>query len=189
MFLGLHNHLRLKAQRFVALGDLDQRGRAKVKAEVKPGTALVKSPITGRDCVFYSLDVAEWQNGTKTPLIKETSSSSFRMEDTTGSVTVNPRQAELLLRKRLIRGHSSDYLGQHRALLLRHRLGMLDEYGELRSLTFRETVVAPGDTIIALGEIRMEADPRGVASSYRDQPMGPVLGSGARFALLLSDAK
>lgn len=178
--------MRLNAQRNTALGDLGERGHAKVRAVVKPGTTLLKGPLTGRDCVFYFLDIAEWQNGTKTPLLEEASSATFRMDDSTGSVMVDPSEAQLHIRSRLLRGHSSGYFVQHRDLLRRHGLGMLDEFGELRSLTFRETVIAPGDEITALGVIRFEADPHGVAS-YREQPTKRVLGGEKRHPLLLSD--
>jgi hypothetical protein len=179
--------MRLKAQRSCALGALRESGQAKVRAEVRPGAEILKSPLTGRECVFYFVDVAEWNNGSKTPLLEEASTTRFRMDDSTGSVLVDPSQAKLLLRARRVRGHSSDYLGQHRTLLRRHGLGMVDDYGELRSLAFCETIVAPGDQITALGSIRFVADPQGMAS-YREQPQSRILGSEPRLPLLLSDA-
>lgn len=179
--------MRLKAQRSRALGDLREAGRAKVTGKVSPGTRLLKAPLTGRECVFYSLDVSEWQNGSKTPLLSETSTSAFYVDDSTGTIAMDPAQADVYLPATMVHGHSSDYLGQHRTLLKRHDYGMVDEYGELRSLAFRETIIAPGDRITALGTVRYEVDPVGTAS-YREQPQKRVLGADAKQPLLLSYA-
>lgn len=182
--------MRLNAQRSSRLGDLSSepggRGRTKVKGKAGPGKRILKAPLTGRSCVFYSLEVGEWFNGTKTPLLEEKSDASFRIDDSTGSALIDPTGAETYLRQSLVQGHSSDYLSEHRTLLERHGYGMVDEWGELRSLAFRETIVAPGDTIIALGNVRYEADPKG-AAGYREQPQQPVLSSEADHPLLLSD--
>ena len=178
--------MRLRAQRSRALGDLSEKGRAKIKGHVRPGNQLLKAPLTGRDCVFYALDVAEWFNGTKTPLIEEVSKAQFYLDDTTGSIAADPSEVDFVLQSRLVRGHSSDYLGVHRALLKRHGYGMLDEYGELRSLSFHERIIAPGDEITALGSIRYESDPQG-AAGYREQPRKRILGADSKHALLLSD--
>jgi hypothetical protein len=181
--------MRLNAQRSSRLGDFSSetraQGRVKVKGKAGPGKHILKAPLSGRSCVFYSVDVGEWFNGTKTPLLEEKSDAAFRIDDSTGTALVDPSGAETYLRQSLVQGHSSDYLSEHRTLLKRHGFGMVDEYGELRSLAFRETIIAPGDTIIALGSIRYEADPNGIAS-YREQPQQPVLGSEANQPLLLS---
>lgn len=186
MFAEFRHRLRLKSQRHCSLGELGERGRAKVTGHVRPGTKLLKAPLTGRECVFYALDVAEWLNGTKTPLIEEASTALFHVDDTTGNIAMDPSRVDLVLPSSLVRGHSSDYLAAHRALLKRHGYGMLDEFGELRSLTFHERIIAPGDKITALGSIRYESDPQGSAG-YREQPRKHVLGADAKHALLLSD--
>ena len=178
--------MRLNSQRTCALGELGESGRAKIKAQVHPGGRLLKAPLTGRECVFYDLDVAEWLNGTKTPLLEESSTELFYVDDGTGKVAVDPSRVEISLPSSLVRGHSSEYPEAHRALLKRHGYGMVDWYGELRSLAFRERVVAPGDTITALGSIRYESDPHGSAG-YREQPRKRILGADAKHALLLSD--
>jgi hypothetical protein len=179
--------MRLKAHPSCALRNLGDNGRAKITGQVRPGSRLLQAPLTGRPCVFYSLDVSEWFNGSKTPLLEEASKAIFFVDDSTGKIAIDPVKVEVYLPATLMHGHSSDYLSEHRTLLKRHGFGMLDEYGELRSLTFRETIVAPGHTITALGSVRYESDPTGSAS-YREQARIRVLGSDAKQPLLLSYA-
>ena len=187
MLAGLRQRFRLNATPASELGSLSLRGRAKVRGAAEPHNALLEAPITGRPCVFYHLDVSEWSNGTKTPLLVQSSHELFRLVDATGSALVDPEEVELGLRSGLVHGHSSMYLAQHRALLKGHGMGMLDDYGELRSLSFRETIIPPGSKICAMGTIRHEADPSG-AASYREQPTQIILGSDAEFPLLLRDS-
>ncbi len=118
---------------------------------------------------------------------KRSARAPFYVDDTTGKITMDPTKVEVFLPETLVHGHSSDYLSEHRTLLKRHGFTMVDDYGELRSLSFRETIIAPGDTITALGAVRFEVDPGG-AATYREQPRKRVLGSDATHALLLSYA-
>lgn len=185
MLSAIRHRFRLNAKPACQLGSLKVRGRAKVIGSVTPSAQLLRAPITGRSCVFYWLWLEEWFNGSKTPLLEEQSSELFRIEDATGSALVDPARVELNLRGGTQRGHSSEHLEAHRAVLARHGFGMVDEYGELRSMAFREIIVSPGARLCALGSIRQEADPAGTAS-YREQPTRFVLGSDAEFKLLLS---
>lgn len=185
MLAAIRHRFRLNAKPPCPLGSLKLRGRAKVVGTVGPGEHLLSAPITGRSCVFYWLWIEEWFNGGKTPLLNEHSKELFRIADATGSAFIDPAQVELNVRGGMQRGHSSEYLDAHRSLLKRHGLGMVDDYGELRSMSFREIIVSPGQGLCALGSIRQEADPTGTAS-YREQPTRLVLGSDAKFKLLLS---
>ncbi len=110
------------------------------------------------------------------------STELFRIEDETGGALIDPSNAQCLLRASRVQGHSGDSLSEHRALLSRLGYTMLDDYGELRSLAFVETIIAPDTQICALSH---QADPSGTAS-YREQPQQTVISPAGETALLLS---
>ena len=184
MFAGFRYRWRLKGKGLSSLGGVAVGERVKIAGRVESEQKLLKAPITGRACVFYQVEIGEWFNGSKTPLLSEASPERFALRDSTGLALIDPMRADVYLRPSLITGHSGDFYLQHRALLRRHGYGMVDEYGELRSLAFRETIIAPDETITALGEVREEVDPAG-ATSYRELAHRSVLGSGKRDSLLL----
>ncbi len=185
MFSRFRQRRRIKTLRPTPIGKLGDAGETAVKAKVRQAGALLKSPLTGRSCVFYSVDLSEWQNGTKTPFLHTTSFAPFYLEDDTGRILVDPsNKVDCELRRKRKEGHSSDYPSEMRGLVLRNELGMLDEYGELRSLSFREFIVVPGDTITALGILRYVIDPEGTGS-YREPPRERVLGGDSTHRLLL----
>lgn len=187
MFAGIRHRFRLNAKATSELGNLGPTGRAKVVGKAAPGKQLLIAPVTGRSCVFYSVEIGEWFNGTKTPLLDEASTEVFRIEDATGHALVDPSLVQSILKKRRARGHSSEALAEHRILLKRNGLTMLDEYGELRSLAYSETIIAPDDTICVLGAVSQRSDPNG-AASYREQPRQTVLGADGDTPLLLTEA-
>ncbi|MCP4445826.1 MAG: hypothetical protein GY811_10855 [Myxococcales bacterium] len=187
MFAGLRLRLRHRAKATSELGNLPQRGLVKVVGKVRAGKTLLKAPITGRSCVFYCVDIGEWSNGSKTPLLSEQSKERFHIEDDTGSVLIDPEAAQHQLRSHRERGHSSESLNAHRALLKRHDFTMVDEYGELRSLAYQEYIIPPGASISALGAARRQADPMGTAS-YREMPQQTVIGGDSTEPLLLSES-
>jgi len=189
MFTGLRHRLRLRAIPESQVSGLSPGRRGKVvgkAALATPGSTALKAPITGRSCVFYLLDIDEWQNGRRSPLLREQSTASFRIEDRVGSAIVEPTHAQAVLKSGLRRGHNSDFPKEHKALLSQHDLTMLDELGELRSLTFRETIIAPGDAICVLGHVEQRSDPSG-APSYSERPVALILRSQDNVPLLLGE--
>ncbi len=187
MLAAFRHRFRLNAKATSTLGSVRANTRVKVIGEALPGKQLLTAPITGRSCVFYSVDIGEWFNGTKTPLLSETSTEMFRIEDDTGSALVDPSFVQPILRESRVRGHSSECLSEHRALLKRHGFTMLDDYGELRSLAYRETVVALNDRICVFGAVSQQPAPSGMAS-YRQQARQTVLGADRETPLLLCEA-
>lgn len=165
MFGALRQRVQVGGKATSRVADLAVRQDAKLVGLAQPGTALLTAPITGRSCVFYSVTIGEWFNGTKTPLLRETSSAAFRLADTSAAIFVAPlgSEVEVYLRDSRKRGHSSECLDEHRALLARQGFGMLDDYGERRSLAYEEVIVAPNDKICVLGaaEAISESGPSG----------------------------
>lgn len=182
----MRSRFRLNAKRSARISALPVQGHVKVRGTVHPKSVILRSPISGRSCVFYRLELHEWENGTKLPLLIETSDSLFRIDDESGSVLIDPSKVDCNLLRGLMRGHSSDYVEQHREVLRRHNLTTVDLYGERRSLSFSESIIAAGETVSAIGTIRREADPRG-AAHYREQPQKIILGADDEYSLLLSN--
>jgi len=186
MLAGILHRLRLGRLPATSLSSSREKDLVKVRGQAMVGEELLRAPLTGRFCVFYAVEVSEWFNGNKTPLLQASSEARFRLEDQDGNVLVDPRSADLYLPTRRVVGHSSECLSQIRALLKSHNLGMLDHYGELRSLAFRESIIAAKDTITVLGTVRLEAHPKGSAG-YRDQPQAKILGSRPGQMILLGE--
>ena len=186
MFAELRNRFRMRASATSELATIKDGKRSKFAGCARAISAPLAAPITGRPCVFFAVTIGEWFNGTKTPLLSETSSSQFLLEDDTGSVVVTPDVVETLLKTRRLRGHSSESHKQHKLLLARHGFSMVDEYGELRSLAFEELIIAENDAICVLGSMRTTSDPVG-HSAYRTQPTKTTLGADRSGPLVLGD--
>ncbi len=79
--------------RSMAIGLVELTGKA------LPRIVPVKGPITKKDCVFYKYLVERYENrGKNSTWVKvagDTSISPFYLEDGTGKVLVNPRNAEI----------------------------------------------------------------------------------------------
>jgi len=188
MLADIWHRFRLRAKATSELGSLDSIGGVKIVGNAQPGTQLLTAPISGRSCVFYSVAIGEWFNGSKTPLLTESSSAMFRIEDGTGEALVNPARAQSALKASRKRGHSSERLSEHRALLKRHGYTMLDDYRELRSLAYSETIIAPNDRICIMGAVIRLGSNLNDGAPFREQPQQAVLGSNAEFPLFLLEA-
>ena len=188
MLADLRHRFRLRAKATSELGSLDSIGGVKIVGNAQPGTQLLTAPITGRSCVFYSVAIEEWFNGCKTPLLTESSSAMFRIEDGTGEALVNPSRVQAALKASRKRGHSSERLSEHRALLKRHGFTMLDAYGELRSLAYSETIIAPNDRIRIMGSVIRIRSTSNAGAPFREQPQQTVLGSSGEIPLFFSEA-
>lgn len=169
MLKSLLRSFGIKPQPTQGLGDLQLSDEATIRARVALVSNPVLAPITKRPCAFYHLELFEWVNGHKKPFLSESSSSHFVLEDDVTSVMALGSAASTHLKTNRDRGHSSDCLPEIRALSRRHGFSMVDEYGELRSLAYDETLVLPGESILAAGNVSSEVDPGG-AASYREQP-------------------
>jgi len=129
----------------------------------------VLAPITKQACAFYFLVIEEWVNGQKHPFLTENSNKHFLLKDGENSVMAKGENAITRIKRNREQGHNSDYPAEIRAVTKRHGFSMVDEYGEGRSLSFTETLILPGDSVLVTGCVISEVDPGG-AASYREQP-------------------
>lgn len=168
------------------LSELRARSMAKVSVRVTEDATPLRAPITGRPCAFYSVSLREWDNGGLYPLLSEHSTARLSVEDDSGSGWIRPSHLDADLRTGLAQGHSSEYWSAHRELLARHGLSVVDSGGELRSMSWRESILVPGDTIWACGIVDMETSLDGVATTYRQPPRTNVLTGSSRVPLLIA---
>lgn len=151
--------------RSVALGLVEVHGKAQGMGE------LLKSPFSRADCVFFRFDVQEHRRSGKSSrwvtIKKHESSKRFYLEDDTGKILIDPREAELHLnRDREFRTHigSSDQEETFKEGLM--RVG-IDPKGFLglggRSLRCDETFIEPGDKIYVMGTAKDNPEVRRAA--------------------------
>ncbi len=157
-----------------AVSEVTSGDTACLRLATLPSDKPLLSPLTQSPCVFYSLTLKEWINGQQHPFLSHRSSRIFAAKDASGHISIDPAEVQSTLIETKKQGHSSDFLGEIRTLAKRLPFELVDEYGELRSLSFTEHIVHPGETIIAIGSVHLEADPNGVAT-YREQPTRVVL--------------
>lgn len=75
-------------------------GPAEIVGKTRPFGSLLKSPITKKDCVFYSLLVEEYRGSGKSSrwvtIYKHVSTEPFYVQDQTGKVLVDPTGANVV---------------------------------------------------------------------------------------------
>ncbi len=171
MFNTLLRNIGLRPRASQNIAELRISDEATVQATValaSPSKPVI-SPITKRNCAFYLLVIEEWVNGQKHPFLTETSNKHFLLKDDGNAVMANGKNASSRIKRNREQGHNSDYPAEIRAVIRRHGFSMIDEYGEGRSLSFTETLILPGDSVLVSGRVTSEVDPGG-AASYREQP-------------------
>lgn len=83
----------------IAIGLVELYGKAELY------TDLVKSPISGEDCIFYKLVLGREKGENETIY----SSNLFYLNDNTGRVLINPQNAEFNFKNENMEGISSLY--------------------------------------------------------------------------------
>jgi len=156
---------RVRRRRISELGD---NVRARVTGTVQPYGPLLESAMTGRECVFYRVQVTGTQPGKTTmkPLIDESRGVPFFVEDETGRALIDPMDARVdLVADAWSDEHSFDVpTPRTDALLERHGFGSLS-HAWRSNLRMRESVIVVGDRLTLVGFGVREGDP--TTSAYR----------------------
>ena len=171
MFNTLFRNIGFKPRPSRNIAELSISDEATVQASAglaRPSQPVL-APITKRPCAFYFLVIEEWVNGQKHHFLTENSNKHFLLKDGGDSVMAKGDNATSRIKRNREQGHISDYPVEVRAIAKRHGFSMVDEYGEGRSLSFTETLILPGDSVLVSGRVISEVDPGG-AASYREQP-------------------
>ncbi len=139
------------------------------------GDGSVVAPVTHDRCSFVETEMREWDNGATYPFTKE-KAGSFQLHDGSGEAWIECDDAKVALRVDE-RGHSDDEEVRDHVSSYVSELGksMLDQWGSVRSLDWRERRLEPGDHVCVVGVAHHEAHPDGQPSSYRHSPARVVI--------------
>jgi len=143
-------------------------GSCEVQGQIDSvGTPLI-SPWTQQQCVYYDFQVEERRsrrsgNTTSTywaDYITDLQAQPFTVSDQTGSVEINPGEADFRVRTDAReRSGFGDDASSELQTLLRDRYGASTQGWVFnKTLRYSENVMAVGDTVYVFGEVRSQGD-------------------------------
>jgi hypothetical protein len=154
-----------------------RRAPATPIAEVRDGRAArvggrvvsaaeVEAPMSGRACAFFYLEMYEWDNGGITPYFASVSDAPFELEDESGSrARIHSAEAVADLNGcALFKGHNLDRWGHFEVFANKHGLPLRSLDGLKVSVSWKEWLLQPGETIIVEGTATFAHE----ALGYRD---------------------
>lgn len=137
-------------------------GLVEVQGTIKPTGELLRSPMSGKDCVYFEFKVEEQRTRSSSSeghdntywhtLVDDSQRAGFSVDDGTGSVSVAIAQADLLLSEDKA-GHSSvlqNPTPEFKDAMARYGKGTKGWVFN-RTLRYRETFLEPGDRLYVLG--------------------------------------
>ncbi len=135
-------------------------GLVEIKGKAKPAVAEIrKSPLTGRDCVYYKYLVEKLVSSGKSshwvPVRQEYSPEPFFVEDSTGKVLVDPKFAELKVNASYDRESKwgKDPEPAVAKFLAKNKIRFEDRiFGANYTMRYREWVITPNMELYILGE-------------------------------------
>jgi len=142
--------------------------RVRIKGRVSAREALRTSPISERECVGYHLTVElhrgedDWKK-----VVEQGDFPPFAVADGTGEAVLH---APFDLRLISLEASGGDLPMALVELLARNDVPREGLFGFDHHFRWFETVVMPGDEIIAVGRASLEIDPAGRSPSRRDPP-------------------
>lgn len=141
----------------IAVAALREGERAKIRGVVSAQEPLLTSPISGRACVGYRIEIDDASHDPElvwTPLVEREDWSSFRVADETGTVAVRGR-FEMLVAP----WDSGEGLPPTaRALLVQDEVRMKELWGP-RQFRFKETLLEEGHRVIVFGRPSVKGAP------------------------------
>lgn len=143
-----------------------------------------KTPFSGRDAVFCRVTVQErrYQGSRQVwhTIVKEIDAREFHVDDGSGQqARIDPRGANTLLDKQSVSssGMFNDPPAQLVSFLEAHGVKSDTWIGKDKSMQYLEEVLAPGDSLYAIGPCHREAGPP-EPDAYRDAPGSRLVMSG-----------
>jgi hypothetical protein len=172
------------------IGELPENTLGRVIGEAQPVDRVLRSPLTGRPCVFYVARVEEDNRGSWTPLFTERESVPFLLADPSGHAIVDPSCADVALTfdRDSRSGTFDDPTPSQEAFLEKHgHVGKGWIFN--KKLRYVEAVIEPGERVAILGSGIREPDPKGLPSEgYRSAPPTRLrLTSSPQYPLAISD--
>ncbi|HMF41314.1 MAG TPA: hypothetical protein VKQ32_11480 [Polyangia bacterium] len=156
----------------VPIGAVKDGEHVRIRGRASACEVLRTSPVSRRRCVGYRLTVeyrdAEridgWQHA-----VDDDAFPPFLLVDDTGEAVVH---APLEIRLNPYRETSVEAASPALAsLLTKGGVSASDVYGRKRNFRYVETILMPGDEIVAVGRATIEIDQAGRAASHREPPV------------------
>lgn len=149
-----------------------------------------KTPFSGRDAVFCRVTVQERRSNGKSSywhtIVEEIEAREFHVEDGSGQqARIAPRGANCLLDKQSVTssGMFNDPPPQLVSFLNARGVSSETWLGTNKSMQYLEEVIAPGDSLYAIGPSHREAGPP-QPDAYRDVPGSRLVMSGTSSGAL-----
>jgi hypothetical protein len=179
----------LRAAPVWPIGELPENTRGRVVGQAQPLDGVIHSPLTGRACVCYVVEVTDTSKGSKT-LIRESDGVPFLLVDPSGRAIIDPRIAGVALTIDIntTSGTFNDATREEEAFLAKH--GRTSKSWLFnKDLEYTEGVIEVGETVAVLGSGVREPDPQAMPTEgYRGQPVTRLRLTGSRrHPLTISD--
>jgi hypothetical protein len=149
---------RIAGARGFSIADIPEDTFGRVTGHVRELDGALTSPLFGRRCVYYVVEVQLERDGVPAIIAGEVRSVPFVLDDGTARAIVDPHAAEVAIdlqrEEHALWGATH---GERREFLLRAGRG---EVMDVDDLWFRETAIEVGETISILGAGVREPDPQ-----------------------------
>ncbi len=131
-------------------------GIAEVYGKVVPASEVLKSPFSGKDCVYYRYSIEEYRSSGKSRYWHTVDAGKglthFFIQDQTGKVLVDPQGAEIDIP---LDYESKSGFGKDPSAIVRRFLKAREKSFEglfmNKTMRYREHFIAPGDKLYVLG--------------------------------------
>lgn len=173
------------------LGSLDENTFALITGKVRPCTKrLLEAPLSGRSCVWYSIDVIAINGDRFTSIGTTHEGITFLLDDATARAVVDPDRSRISVAFDHVTSSKAafDADPQQRAVL--ERLGLIKRNWFLtEEVVYREAIIEVDDTLAIYGAGVHEPDPDAAPTGmYRDSGPQRLRFTGtAKYPLRISD--
>ena len=173
-----------------AISSLQENQLAKIIGKAKPIKEVLKAPLSGRKCVYYSIKVEQKSGGKNQhwkTIINDEIAPHFLIESYAGKVLIKMTNFKgYFVEDALYKsGHFNDATNKLENYLKVHGKKSLDFFGFNKTLRYKEAVVEVGEKVAVLGTVKYEnIEKYGLTDSYSKIP---VLQSIAKNKLIISD--
>ncbi len=153
------------------IGAVKDGEKVRIKGRAGARGALQTSPASGRRCVGYRLIVEAHDGGMSgwQKIAEDDAFYALLLSDDTGEAVLHPPfDIQLEPYRETFVNAAPLALA---SLLVRKGVWSSDVFGTKRPFRYVETILMPGDEIIAVGHATIEIDPAGRSPSPRDPPM------------------
>ncbi len=173
------------------LASLDESTFARVSGTVRPFTKrLLEAPLSGRLCVYYSIDVLSVRDHQRTTIGTEQEAMTFLLEDSTARAVIDPDHARISVAFDHVSESKAAFDADDRQRAVLERLGLIKrDWFMTQNLEYREAIIEIEERIAIHGAGVREPDPDAAPTGmYRDGGPQRLRFTGtARYPLLISD--